>query len=318
MNKKNFMNGNKLITFLIAQRRKNEDFFKVFDSAVVFKEKANVVVLEDANALKLVLENFSTNIEFRLLVHADIGDKNTSDEIKKETVRLKTIVSDIQAIQGCNNINPFFVTRSGNIETSCLKEKKCFVQLKPSGVMCSHTSFWAKSEFLEELKPFAKGLSANKKDKIQIFIGSSTQGLEYANKIKEYFEKNDNYDAHVWTSEFPDNKITLESLEKILQDFQYSIFIFTPDDTIITIDEDGKKTNKKIPRDNVIFEYGLFYGKYSRTKTFLVLPKSHKKIMKTMSDIEGLSPYYYTDSTNILNAVTTACSNIIKEIGTQN
>jgi predicted nucleotide-binding protein len=308
----------KITTFLIAQRSKSKDFFNVFDMAINFKNTANVVVLEDANALKLVLENFPVNLEFRLLIHADIGDKNTDDEITKETARLKTIVSDIKAISGCNHIEPFFVTRSGKIEEQCLKQDKCFVKLNPSGVMCSYTSLWSRPKFLEELKTVSKGMPiCNDKAKTKIFIGSSTQGLEYANEIKKYFDKNALYDAHVWTSEFPDNQITLDCLEKALQNFQYSIFVFTPDDTI-TIGKNGSKTEKKIPRDNVIFEYGLFYGKYSRTKTFLVLPCDYETTMKTMSDIKGLNPHTYTDdSENKLNAVTTACNSIIEEIKKQ-
>jgi len=309
----------KIITFLIAQRSKNADFFRVFDNAVIFKDKANVVVLEDANALQLVLENFPTNTKFRLLIHADIGDKNTDDEITKEAARLKTVVSGIKAIQGCNNIEPFFITRSGKIEEQCIKQSKCFVKLESSNVMCSYTSLWSTDEFLQELKPVSKGMPiCNGETKPKIFIGSSNQGLEYANKIKEYFDNDKNYDAHVWTSEFTKNNVTIECLEKILQNFQYSIFVFTPDDTI-TIEKDGSKTEKKIPRDNVIFEYGLFYGKYSRTKTFLVLPQDYETTMKTMSDIKGLNPYTYTDDqTNILNAVTTACNSIIEEIKKQN
>lgn len=153
--------------------------------------------------------------------------------------------------------------------------------------------------------------------KPKIFIGSSSseKGLGYANAMKKYFDDNKKCDAHIWTSEFKANEITLHSLETILENFQYSIFIFSPDDTTF----DRENSEKKAPRDNVIFEYGLFYGKYTREKTFLVLPQDSASFeLKIMSDIEGLNPHYYTDSDDKVNAVTTACNDIINAIMQQN
>ncbi|MDD3038988.1 TIR domain-containing protein [Bacteroides sp.] len=309
-------NKDKIITFLIAKRgvqhNGDTDFFDTFDGAVNFKNNANVVVLEDANALKLVLADFSNNIEFRLLIHANIGEAGKESQTKK----LQTVVADIRSIPGCAHINPFFVTRSGEIERLCADQNKKFVKLKGSNIMCTYTSLLSSDEdFLKELKPFSKKTSTNgicNSDKPKIFIGSSTNGLSYATAVKSVIEKKKlKIDVDIWDNVFgDDNDVNIEVLEKAIEKYKYSIFIFSPDDTIKMSNDNEEK---KIPRDNVIFEYGLFMGKNGRHNTFFIVPQEWKGL-RIITDIDGMNRFPYTENENKDSAVRSSCDKILEVI----
>jgi len=268
------------------------------------------------------LENFPNNTKFRLLIHADIGEAGKEEQTKK----LKTVVGDVQSISGCENIEPFFVTRSGEIEKLCVKHNKCFVKLKNTQIMCSHTSKLSDKNFLTELNPFSKGIfeniSENTIPKTKIFIGSSTPGFEYAKAVKKIVDEDTDYEGVVWKDVFgDDNATTIEKIENIIELFKYSILVFSPDDIVKAT---NNKSKQKIPRDNVIFEYGLFMGKNGRSNTFLMIPQSrdNEPLVHILTDIKGLNykPYTYSGSgeTNIKSDVRNACDDIIGAIRKKN
>ncbi len=142
------------------------------------------------------------------------------------------------------------------------------------------------------------------KPKKRIFIGSSVEGLDIARKIKSGLK----YDAHVdtWADGIFDEpgKAYIEVLEGILSDYEYSIFVFNPDDKVYSR---GKMQD--IPRDNVIFEYGLFMGKHSRKNTFFIIPRGGD--VKIMSDLLGITCLDYDPTNpNLQSAVSDACDQI--------
>ncbi len=63
-----------------------------------------------------------------------------------------------------------------------------------------------------------------------------------------------------------------------------------PDDRVLSR---GEETDA--PRDNVIFELGLFMGALKRERTFLVLPRGLD--IKVPTDILGLNPLTYQKGT---------------------
>lgn len=85
---------------------------------------------------------------------------------------------------------------------------------------------------------------------LKIFVGSSSDGFKYAQAVKSVIEKeNSNYTVDVWKDVFgEDNFTNIEVLETALEKYRYSIFIFSPDDTI-KISQKGDE--QKMPRDNV-------------------------------------------------------------------
>ncbi|MBN1969881.1 MAG: nucleotide-binding protein [Candidatus Delongbacteria bacterium] len=144
----------------------------------------------------------------------------------------------------------------------------------------------------------------NDNSKIKIFIGSSTEGLGVARKIKSGLK----YDAHVdtWADGLfsEPGKAYIEILEEILNKYEYGIFVFNPDDKIFSR---GKISN--IPRDNVIFEYGMFLGKHTRKKAFFVIPRGID--IKIMTDVLGITCLDYDPTNpNLQSAVSDACDQI--------
>jgi predicted nucleotide-binding protein len=140
--------------------------------------------------------------------------------------------------------------------------------------------------------------------KRKIFIGSSTEGLNVARKIKAGLK----YDAHVdtWADGLFDkpSQAYIEVLENILTNYEYGIFVFTPDDNIFSR---GKISS--IPRDNVIFEYGMFLGKHTRKKAFFIVPRGVD--VKIMTDLLGITSLDYDPTnTNLQSAVSDACDQI--------
>jgi len=103
--------------------------------------------------------------------------------------------------------------------------------------------------------------------KPKVFIGSSQEGVNIANAIQAHLDRS--CEVTVWKDGiFKLSEGTLESLEKALNDMEYGIFVFSPDDVLMIRDME-----KLSIRDNVLFEFGLFMGKLGRGKVFLLLQK---------------------------------------------
>lgn len=124
--------------------------------------------------------------------------------------------------------------------------------------------------------------------KPRIFIGSSKEALDIAYAIQDNLEHDAN--PTVWTQgifQFSSN--ALDDLLKALQNFDFGIFVFKPDDVTIL------RTDKlNTIRDNVIFELGLFIGKLGKDKVFFVLP-SDVKDFHLPTDLLGVNPGKYNN-----------------------
>ena len=74
------------------------------------------------------------------------------------------------------------------------------------------------------------------------------------------------------------------------------------------------------PRDNVIFELGLFIGRIGRRRSFLVEPRGEEA--KLPSDLSGITSITYKyDRKDLAAALGPACKrvrDIIKELGPNN
>lgn len=116
--------------------------------------------------------------------------------------------------------------------------------------------------------------------KPSLFVGSSGKSLEIAKRLKAGLKGIAS--VTLW-SEHPEfqraGKIFLPVLLEQPERFDFAVMVFGPDDLI--------KTDKGIieaPRDNVVFELGLFMSQLDTGRTFVLYAEG----IKILSDIQGL------------------------------
>ncbi|HWQ93467.1 MAG TPA: TIR domain-containing protein [Clostridia bacterium] len=145
--------------------------------------------------------------------------------------------------------------------------------------------------------------------KPKLFVGSSKEGLPYANAIQAKLQ--DVAEVTLWTDNvFRSNDGNLEALLKALSYFDFAVFALTPDDTITSRDK-----SQKGPRDNALFEFGLFLGRLGPERCFAVAPAGDT--IKLPSDLHGVTIARYENDradNNIKAAVSSACTMIRDEI----
>jgi hypothetical protein len=141
--------------------------------------------------------------------------------------------------------------------------------------------------------------------KPRVFVGSSREGLEIARALQ--FGLRDAALVTVWTDGvFGLSEGTLEALVRTCAEFDFAALVVTPDDVVLA-GEDSRQT----PRDNVMFELGLFMGSLGRHRTFAVCSDSPG--LKLPSDLAGVTMARFSAgdaSCNLLAALGPACYQI--------
>ncbi len=124
----------------------------------------------------------------------------------------------------------------------------------------------------------------------KLFIGSSQKNLRVAKILAEGLEECAN--VKIWDEGvFGLNQGFLETLLKELAEYDFAVFILAPDDMTTS-----KDVTKPSPRDNVLFESGLFMGVLGRERVFLVYDETVE--LKIPSDLAGVTLASY-DGTRI-------------------
>jgi len=102
--------------------------------------------------------------------------------------------------------------------------------------------------------------------KINVFIGGSSEAFNVAKKVSEILTESGRFNVVIWNKDtFTYNESFLSSLIKASLIYDFGIFVASSDDLVLI-----RENIDEIPRDNVIFEYGLFLGALGNKKTFLL------------------------------------------------
>jgi hypothetical protein len=146
----------------------------------------------------------------------------------------------------------------------------------------------------------------------KLFIGSSQANIAVARLVANRLEADGTADVTVWDEGvFSLNRGLLEKLLAILSEFDFAVLIWAPDDVT-----ESKGASMASPRDNVIFECGLFMGAVGRERVFIVSDQSIA--LKIPSDLAGITLATYDGSRVGGNdggaAVRLACDQITREI----
>jgi hypothetical protein len=144
------------------------------------------------------------------------------------------------------------------------------------------------------------------------FIGSSAEGLSVAEHLQLALDHE--CEVKVWhQGVFGLGGGTLEELVNLAPKVDFAILVLTPDDTTTSRNQISPS-----PRDNVIFELGLFVGVLGPRRTFIVHDRTAN--LKLPSDLAGITtatfqPHDIGDLTSTLGAPTTQIKTAIRKLG---
>jgi hypothetical protein len=130
-------------------------------------------------------------------------------------------------------------------------------------------------------------------DKPRIFLGSSGKQERLLQALTRGLEEV----AHVepWTTSFNPGTTTLERLLELTHEVDFAAFVFARDDWTTTSPSalPAPDSAQASPRDNVVFEAGLFGGALGMRRTFIL----HANGSKLPSDLLGLTCIRYGEAT---------------------
>jgi len=129
-------------------------------------------------------------------------------------------------------------------------------------------------------------------DKPRIFLGSSGKQEKLVQALTRGLEDI----AHVepWTTSFNPGTTTLERLLELTHEVDFAAFVFAQDDWTINSPASAPEgSGQASPRDNVVFEAGLFGGVLGMRRTFIL----HAKGAKLPTDLLGLTCVRYDEAT---------------------
>ena len=122
-----------------------------------------------------------------------------------------------------------------------------------------------------------------------IFLGSSGKQAKLLKAITRGLE--DVAEVEPWMTTFNPGRSTLDRLVELSQEVDFAAFVFAQDDWTTA---DASQSGQASPRDNVVFEAGLFGGALGIRRTFIL----HAIGSKLPSDLLGLTSIRYDPATS--------------------
>lgn len=157
-------------------------------------------------------------------------------------------------------------------------------------------------------RPGEGGVAVLTERKASVFIGSSIEGLPYANAVLAELERHT--EPTVWDQNvFVPMRSALDALEQSFLRFDFAVLVLTPDDL-----RRSRHKEAPVPRDNVVAELGMFIGALGRDRVFFLKPLNEPITLPT--DLLGITPLEYTvrSDKNYRASVRSACVTIIARI----
>lgn len=142
--------------------------------------------------------------------------------------------------------------------------------------------------------------------KPKLFIGSSAESVVIAHAAQQNLRHT--AEVTVWNQGvFKLSSTAVESLLEILDQSDFGMFIFSPEDLVSIRGIDSLAV-----RDNVLFELGLFLGRLGRKRCFILVPEGEADL-RIATDLVGITPGTYEtgrSDSNLQAATAPACSEI--------
>src|SRR5262245_46432012 len=127
--------------------------------------------------------------------------------------------------------------------------------------------------------------------KPRIFLGSSGQQEKLLQALTRGLQ--DIADVDPWTTVFNPGVSTLDRLVELTREVDFAAFVFAQDDWTAKGASPDATSGQASPRDNVVFEAGLFGGALGIRRTFIL----HANGAKLPTDLLGLTSIRYDPDT---------------------
>src|SRR6187455_2961421 len=128
--------------------------------------------------------------------------------------------------------------------------------------------------------------------KPRVFLGSSMQQEKLLRALTRGLE--DIADVEPWTTVFNPGVSTLDRLVELTSQVDFAAFVFAQDDWTTKGASPEAASGEASPRDNVVFEAGLFGGALGIRRTFIL----HANGAKLPTDLLGLTTVRYDSATS--------------------
>lgn len=177
-----------------------------------------------------------------------------------------------------------------------------------------HDQVEVRGEFISQTAQVRNGQPATSaaSGRPKVFIGSSVEGKEIADELQVLLD----YDCEVniWHQGlFNPGSHTLTAMVKAAGSYDFAILVISADDQT-----ESRGDVAPAPRDNVIFELGLFIGALGMERVFMVYDRDKRP--KLPSDLLGVNPATFArhasgNLSSALGAPSTQILRVIKERG---
>jgi predicted transcriptional regulator YheO len=139
--------------------------------------------------------------------------------------------------------------------------------------------------------------------KPKVFIGSSREALKVVRIVEEALSET--CDVFAWdTNPVQPGQFLVEGLLQLSESVDFAIFVLSPDDEL-----HYRENQYYAPRDNVIFESGVFMSKVGRERVFLL--SAGEKNLKFPTDIAPIQRVSYR---NLKKSLSSAVESLVKRI----
>lgn len=155
---------------------------------------------------------------------------------------------------------------------------------------------------------------------MKIFIGSSGEQKRLVEWITAFIrsEYKGRIEPIPWTVPWPGGQYILENLLNFVEQTDAAILFWTADDKTWY-----RKTERHEPRDNLVFEAGLFIATHGRNRTQLMVPvygdDDPRKKVSVPSDLAGMTCNQYTwddgrvEATGLPNTARVVCDRLVTD-----
>lgn len=153
----------------------------------------------------------------------------------------------------------------------------------------------------------------------RVFIASASEGLDVAHAVRDALSVErlaGILSPKVWDKDvFHESYTFIESIEEALDQSDFAIVTFTPDDLTTS-----RRKPFLAPRDNVVFELGYAmgrlgrFGRLGRVRTYFLAPEG--RYLKIPSDLAGVQSVRFQCEKrgDLTNAVALACSSLTERM----